>query len=111
MVTNTNKTAIENVQTMTKKQSESQNNFLWNVFAMRVRESRLWIRLAIALTIVIAAVAVRLVFLRALEFRAPYTTFYPAVMIATLFCGFSAGILAIFLSALMVIYFWIESVN
>ena len=43
--------------------------------------------------------------LAALELRIPWVTFYPAVMAAALYGGFSSGMLATTLSALLV-YFW-----
>ncbi len=95
---------------MTKKQSESHSNFWWNLNIMQMRERSPWICYVIAIAIVIAAAAVRFAFLGALVLRAPYMTFYPAVMIVTIICGLPAGILATFLSALIASYFWIEPV-
>ncbi len=41
----------------------------------------------------------------------PYITFYPAVILAALYGGFPAGLLATLLSALAVAFFWIEPVG
>ena len=90
--------------TMTKKPPEP----LRHMLIMNAAEGSPWLRYAVAIAIVIAAAAVRWVFLGALGVKAPYMTFYPAVMIATLMCGFPAGVLATFLSALLVSYFWNE---
>jgi PAS domain S-box-containing protein len=58
--------------------------------------------------VVAAAALVRLGFLQALGTRATYVTFYPAVMLAALYGGLSAGLLATVLSAGLAAYFWIE---
>ena len=63
---------------------------------------------AVAMVIVLAAAAVRLTFLPALGTRAPFITFFPAVMLAALYGGWRAGLLATALSAVLVDYFWIE---
>ena len=52
-----------------------------------------------AIAIVLAAAAVRFVFLPALGTRAAFLTFYPAVMLAALYGGLRAGLLATVLSA------------
>lgn len=70
-----------------------------------------WLRYVTALGIVAAAAAVRAVFLEPLGNRIAYVTFYPAVMIAALYCGLSAGILATVASALIASYFWIDPVK
>lgn len=54
-----------------------------------------------AILIVLAAAAVRVVFWGAFGTRAPFVTFYPAVMTASLFGGFSACMLATALAALL----------
>ena len=41
--------------------------------------------------------------------RLPFFTFYPAVMLAAWCCGFRAGIVATLGSAIVVDYFWLES--
>lgn len=60
---------------------------------------------------IMAAAAGRMLFLGNLGTQAPYMTFYPAVMIVTLFCGLYAGLLATLLSALLASYFWIEPLH
>jgi PAS domain S-box-containing protein len=67
---------------------------------------RLWFLWAIA--IVGAATLVRLGFLQALGVRATYVTFYPAVMLASLYGGLPAGLLATALSGIAADYFWLE---
>lgn len=52
-----------------------------------------------------AATGLRIWPLGALELRIPWVTFYPAVMATALYGGFSSGMLATVLSAL-VVYFW-----
>jgi len=42
--------------------------------------------------------------------RLPFFTFYPAVMLAAWCCGFRAGIVATLGAAIVVDYFWLESV-
>ena len=59
----------------------------------------------VALTVILAAAGLRIWPLGALELRIPWVTFYPAVMAAALYGGFSSGILGTALSALVVI-FW-----
>ena len=56
----------------------------------------------------LAAAAVRLVFLSALGTHAPFVVFYPAVMLAALYGGRRAGLAATVLSAIIADYFWIE---
>jgi PAS domain S-box-containing protein len=68
-------------------------------------------RYGVALAIVIAAIAVRWVLLPVLGMGAPFLTFYPAVILAALYGGWSAGVLATVLSALIVDFFLIEPVN
>ena len=65
-------------------------------------------RYGVALAITLAAAAVRLAFLPSLGMRATFVTFYPAVMLAALYGGLRAGLLATVLSALLADYFWIE---
>jgi PAS domain S-box-containing protein len=65
----------------------------------------------VAIASVIAATVLRLVILQALEFRAIYLTFYPAVILAALYGGLRPGLVAIALSALLATYFWIEPVG
>ncbi len=63
---------------------------------------------AIAVAVVLAAAAIRLSFLSALGTQAPFVTFYPAVMFASIYGGLRAGLLATVLSAIFADYFWIE---
>ena len=63
---------------------------------------------AMAVVMVLAAAAMRLVFLSALGTHAPFVVFYPAVMFAALYGGRRAGLLATALSAIIADYFWIE---
>jgi PAS domain S-box-containing protein len=65
-------------------------------------------REAIAVAVVLAAAAIRLSFFSALGMQAPFVTFYPAVMFASIYGGLRAGLLATALSAIIVDYFWIE---
>ncbi len=65
-------------------------------------------RYGVAIAIVLAAAALRLAFLSTLGARGLFLTFYPAVMLAALYGGLRAGLLAIVLSALFVNYSWME---
>jgi signal transduction histidine kinase/CheY-like chemotaxis protein len=62
----------------------------------------------IAAAIVAAAVVVRLVFMQSLGSGVAFLTFYPAIMLAALYAGFRAGLLATALSLVLANYFWIE---
>jgi signal transduction histidine kinase/CheY-like chemotaxis protein len=59
-----------------------------------------WQRFLIAFAVVGMAVVFRVVFLKALDNRIPYLTFYPAVTVAALFGGLFAGLAATALSAI-----------
>lgn len=63
---------------------------------------------AVAVATVFAAAAIRLTFLSMLGMQAPFVTFYPAVMFASIYGGLRAGLLATALSAIFVCYFWME---
>jgi two-component system cell cycle sensor histidine kinase/response regulator CckA len=63
---------------------------------------------AAAIALVLAATALRLTFLQFLGAGFGFITFYPAVMLAALYGGFRAGVLATLLSALSADYFLIE---
>ena len=63
---------------------------------------------AAAIALVLAATALRLTFLQFLGTGFGFITFYPAVMLAALYGGFRAGVLATLLSALSADYFLIE---
>jgi PAS domain S-box-containing protein len=60
---------------------------------------RSWVRYLAALLIVLAAAVVRVALLGSLGTRIPYVTFFPAVVLASLYGGFPAGLLATALSA------------
>ena len=66
------------------------------------------LRYLAAVVLVAAAALVRLGFLQALGTRATYVTFYPAVIVAALYGGLSAGLVATVLSAGLAAYFWME---
>jgi PAS domain S-box-containing protein len=66
-------------------------------------------RYGVAIAIIIAATAVRFVLSPTLGMRAPFLTFYPAVILAALYGGWRAGLLATALSALIVDFFLMES--
>ena len=59
----------------------------------------------VAVALIVAAVCLRIWPLGGLELRIPWVTFYPAVMAAALYGGFSSGMLASALSVLVVL-FW-----
>lgn len=61
----------------------------------------------VAIITVLIATVIRLVFLRDIGMQAPFILFYPAVMIAALYGGIPAGLLATILSAMVADYFWI----
>jgi signal transduction histidine kinase/CheY-like chemotaxis protein len=61
----------------------------------------------IAILIIAIASAIRAVFFESLGRGIAYLTYYPAVMIAALFGGFSAGLLATTISAFLCFY-WIQ---
>ena len=63
------------------------------------------LRYMVAMILIVAAASLRIWPLGGLELRIPWVTFYPAVMAAALYGGFSSGILATALSALLVL-FW-----
>ncbi|MGO9200234.1 MAG: histidine kinase dimerization/phosphoacceptor domain -containing protein [Limisphaerales bacterium] len=68
-------------------------------------------RYAMAVVLVLAATAVRMAFLQGIGMRHVFVTFYPAVMLAALYGGGRAGLLATALSALSADYFWIGPVG
>jgi PAS domain S-box-containing protein len=72
---------------------------------------RPWFRYAFAVIVVAAAATVRLGFLGALGQRAAFITCYPAVILAALYGGFPAGMLAAILSAATADYLWMEPVG
>jgi PAS domain S-box-containing protein len=68
-------------------------------------------RYGVAIAIVLAAAALRLVFLQPLGLREAFLTFYPAVVLAALYGGLGPGLVATLLSALLADYFWIEPIG
>ena len=66
---------------------------------------RAWTRYVVAIAIVALAASLRIWPLQGLELRIPYVTFYPAVMVAGLYGGLPAGLLATVLSGLTIL-FW-----
>jgi signal transduction histidine kinase/DNA-binding response OmpR family regulator len=62
----------------------------------------------IAAAIVAAAAVIRLVFMQSLGAGIAFLTFYPAIMLAALYAGFRAGLLATALSLVLANCFWIE---
>lgn len=67
---------------------------------------RSWLRYIAAILIVAVAAAVRAEFLGVLGTRIVYVTFYPAVMIAAIYGGLPAGLLATFCSCLTILFLW-----
>jgi len=64
-----------------------------------------WLRYIVAVVLIGIAMGFRIWPLGGLELRIPWVTFYPAVMAAALYGGFSTGLLATFLSIIAVL-FW-----
>ena len=71
----------------------------------------LWLRCTVGVLVAIITAAFRWQFLGVLELRSPFLTFFPAVAIAALYGGFSAGFLATVVAAALAVYFWIEPVG
>lgn len=65
-------------------------------------------RYSAAIVMVVFATTMRRLFLPALEMRVAFITFYPAVVAAALCGGLGPGLLATFLSAVAVEYFWFK---
>jgi signal transduction histidine kinase/PAS domain-containing protein len=72
---------------------------------------RTWLGYGVAVILVAAAVVVRMGLLGSLGARAPYVTFYPAVIIAALYGGLGAGLTAAILSAAASPIFWMDPNN
>ena len=66
-----------------------------------------WLRLAVGIAIVLVAAALRLALLQALGTRHVFLTFFPAVMLASLYGGLWVGLLATTLSAGFADYLWL----
>ena len=62
--------------------------------------------MAVAILIVLAATLLRLAFFPSLGMRVAFITFFPALMLAALYGGLRAGLLATCLSAVIADYFW-----
>ena len=71
------------------------------------RTATLWQQLLVTLLIIACASAIRMEFFSGLGRGIPYLTYYPAVMLAALYGGLPAGILATVLSAGLC-FFWIQ---
>jgi signal transduction histidine kinase/DNA-binding NarL/FixJ family response regulator len=65
-----------------------------------------WKGYVFAIALVCLAAFLRFWPLNILEFRVPWVTFYPAVMVAALLGGFASGLLATILSCLIIFYLW-----
>ncbi len=70
-----------------------------------------WLRYGAAVALVAAAALVRLDFLQILGNRNIFLTFFPAVILAALYGGFTAGLLAALLSAALADFFLVEPVH
>ncbi len=70
-----------------------------------------WLRCTVAILVAVMAAVIRWQFLGVFELRFAFLTFYPAVAVAALYGGFSAGLLATALSAALADYFWMEPVG
>lgn len=71
-----------------------------------LRDERLWPILTVAL--VITAAVVRALFLQTLGDSNPFVTFFIAVLLAAMYGGFKAGLVATFVSAILADFLWIE---
>lgn len=69
---------------------------------------RAWGGIVAAILIPSLAAVLRIEFLQLLEMRAPYVTFYPAVVLAAAIGGFIPGLLATVLGGTLASFFWIE---
>ncbi len=67
-----------------------------------------WLRCTAGILAASLAAAIRWQFPGVLEIHSAFLTFYPAVLVAALYGGFSAGLPATFVSAALADYFWIE---
>jgi len=72
---------------------------------------RLWFKYLTAAIAVSIAFGLRFWFLGGIGPAIPYLTFFPAVMLAAVVGGIGPGCLAICLSALLVVHFFIEPVG
>ena len=74
--------------------------------SIQPRHPPLWARYGTAIALVALAAALRVWPLQALGSGVPWLTFYPVVMIAAIYGGFYAGLLATVSSCLVVSFFW-----
>jgi signal transduction histidine kinase/DNA-binding response OmpR family regulator len=65
-----------------------------------------WQRYIVAVVLTAAAAGLRVWPLQSLQTKVPWLTFYPAVMIAAIYGGFSAGLLVAVLACGIVLYLW-----
>lgn len=65
----------------------------------------------VAVALAIAGAAVRLMLLSSLGSSFTFVTFYPAVMLASLYGGFGPGLLATIVAVLLVDWFWTEPIG
>lgn len=65
-----------------------------------------WLRFVVAVAIVSFAAALRIWPLQALGSKLAWLTFYPAVMVAAIYGGFFAGLLATALACVTVLFLW-----
>lgn len=72
----------------------------------QLMSSLAWSRYVVAIALVALAAGLRIWPLQSLGLSLEWITFYPAVIIAALYGGFFAGLLATMLSVLTVIYLW-----
>lgn len=76
----------------------STNKFLDN--------AEVWQRYLAGVLFILIGAALRIWQLGALEAGIAWLTFYPMVMIAALFGGFSVGVFSTFLTCIILTYFW-----
>lgn len=65
-----------------------------------------WRRFIVAIVLTIAAAGMRIWPLQSLQTRVPWLTFYPAVMLAAIYGGFSAGFLVAVLACGILLFLW-----
>jgi signal transduction histidine kinase/DNA-binding NarL/FixJ family response regulator len=67
---------------------------------------RIMLRYGVAVLLICGAAALRLWPLQSLGTRLTWLTFYPTVMVAAIYGGVSAGLLAAVLACIIAVYFW-----
>lgn len=75
-----------------------------------LERNRKWVRFPVAALVVILAVVVRVTLLESMGTKAPYITFYPAVIVAAQYGGLWGGLVASALSGLLSTY-WIPPIG